>query len=36
VTDEPLSRDVPQFGLEDAAGVADFLLAWLAANFPPA
>jgi molybdopterin molybdotransferase len=36
VTDEPLICDVPQFRLEDAAGVADFLLAWLAANFPPA
>jgi molybdopterin-guanine dinucleotide biosynthesis protein B len=36
VTDEPLSCDVPQFSLEDAAGVADFLLAWLAGNFPPA
>jgi molybdopterin molybdotransferase len=29
VTDEPLSSDVPLFDLEDAAGVADFLLAWL-------
>jgi len=29
VTDEPLDVDVPQFGLEDAADMADFLLAWL-------
>lgn len=29
VTDEPLDNDVPQFDLEDAAGVADFLVAWL-------
>ncbi len=29
VTDEPLSSSAPQFDLEDAAGVADFLLAWL-------
>jgi molybdopterin-guanine dinucleotide biosynthesis protein MobB len=29
VTDEPLSSEAPQFDLEDAPGVADFLLAWL-------
>jgi molybdopterin-guanine dinucleotide biosynthesis protein MobB len=29
VTDEPWPTDVPQFDLEDASGVADFLLAWL-------
>jgi molybdopterin molybdotransferase len=34
VTDEALSLDVPQFSLEDAAGVADLVLAWLCANLP--
>lgn len=29
VTDEPLAYNLPQFDLEDAAAVADFLLAWL-------
>jgi len=29
VTDEPLDIDVPQFGLGDAAAMADFLLTWL-------
>jgi molybdopterin molybdotransferase len=35
VTDEPLSLDVPQFGLEDAAGVADRVLVWLGGASPP-
>ena len=29
VTDEPLDNPVPQFALDDAAGVADWLLDWL-------
>ena len=29
VTDEALAVDAPQFGLEDAGGVADFLIIWL-------
>jgi molybdopterin-guanine dinucleotide biosynthesis protein B len=29
VSDRPVEVDVPQFGLEDAAGVADFLVGWL-------
>jgi hypothetical protein len=29
VSDEPLACNLPQFDLEDAAAVADFLLAWL-------
>jgi molybdopterin-guanine dinucleotide biosynthesis protein MobB len=32
VTDEPLSSEVSQFDLEDAPGVADFLLAWLGSS----
>jgi molybdopterin-guanine dinucleotide biosynthesis protein B len=32
VTDEPLANDVLQFDLDDAAEVADFLLAWLNTN----
>jgi molybdopterin-guanine dinucleotide biosynthesis protein B len=29
VTDEPLAVDAPQFGLEDAGGVADLLIIWV-------
>ncbi len=29
VTDEPLAVNAPQFGLEDAGGVADLLITWL-------
>ena len=29
VTDEPLAVSAPQFGLEDAGGVADLLITWL-------
>lgn len=29
VTDTPIAYDVPQFDLDDVAGVADFLVAWL-------
>lgn len=29
VTDEPFAIDVPQFALDDAAGVADLLVIWL-------
>lgn len=32
VTDEPVTYDAPQFALDDAAGVADFLIAWLQAD----
>jgi molybdopterin molybdotransferase len=35
VTDEPLANDVSQFDLDDAAGVADFLLAWLGRSIVP-
>ena len=29
VSDEPMALPVPQFGLDDAAGVATWLVAWL-------
>lgn len=32
VTDEPFAIETPQFGLEDAAAVADFLVTWLRAR----